>query len=191
MYYIYIDTFRVKSHKRKQICCGAISKENILRSKKDDMGFTLAELITVLGIVLVFFSFSIISFRRAYQDSLIRNATRELAYSLTYARDSAILEGINYEVSFFPAENKYKISAAVDSHRIRDKEIDTRKSSFYNYLPDKISFSKLNSQKIIFYPDGSSEDLFVYLQDSNNKIYTITVKGVYSQIRTFDYYYFN
>ena len=131
MCYIYI--VKRKFRKEKQVCCGgSISKRNILRNKKNDKGFTLAELIVVLVIVLIFFGFSIISFRRTYQDNLIRNATRELAYSLTYARDSAILEGINYEVSFFPAENKYKISADFDNRSTRNKEIGTRKNSFYN-----------------------------------------------------------
>jgi prepilin-type N-terminal cleavage/methylation domain-containing protein len=164
-----------------------------LQSKKNSPGFTLTELVIVIGIVLVFLTISVPNFRRAYQDSMLKNATRELSSSLSYARDLAILEGINYEVNFDFSENKYTIGPSEDRASFQDRIVkipdSSAKSSYYRYLPEKINFSRMIKQKLIFYPNGSSQDFFIYLENDKNNIYTIMVKGVYSQIKTFNFYY--
>ncbi len=159
-----------------------------LRNKKAG-GFTLIELIIVVGIVLVSLTLSMPAFRGVYQNSLIKNATRELAHSLAYARDLAILEGISYEVNFDVYESRYSISSVPDSMVIKQMTSVVKRSFVYNYLPENVDFARLSNQKITFYPNGSSEDFFIYLQDNKNNIYAVTIKGVYSQIKTFDYDY--
>ncbi|MFH1238926.1 MAG: GspH/FimT family pseudopilin [bacterium] len=165
-----------------------------LKNKKKSPGFTLTELVIVIGIVLVFLTISMPNFRRAYQDNLLKNAVRELANSLAYARDLAIMEGVNYEVNFDSSLNKYIIFPS-DDKPVREKisaklPKSAAKSSYYRYLPEKITFARFTNYKIIFYPNGSSQDFFIYLQNDKNNVYTIAIRGVYSQIKTFNFYYY-
>ncbi|MFH1239418.1 MAG: hypothetical protein V1653_04815, partial [bacterium] len=114
--------------------------------------------------------------------------------SLAYARDLAIMEGVNYEVNFDYSLNKYTISPSDDRPLTREKPPklppSTAKSLYYRYLPERIIFTRLTNYKITFYPNGSSQDFFIYLKNDKNNIYTIAIRGVYSQIKTFNFYYY-
>ncbi|MDQ7792471.1 MAG: prepilin-type N-terminal cleavage/methylation domain-containing protein [Clostridia bacterium] len=81
--------------------------------KQSERGFTLLELMLVIGIIAVILAFAIPNFRPALDDARLEQAVQQLEADLMYARQLARTEQTASEVVFSSAGYEIKIDNSV------------------------------------------------------------------------------
>lgn len=81
--------------------------------KQSERGFTLLELMMVIGIIAVILTFAIPNFRPALDDARLEQAVQQLEADLMYARQLARTEQTASEVVFSSAGYEIKIDDCV------------------------------------------------------------------------------
>jgi len=81
--------------------------------KQSERGFTLLELMLVIGIIAVILAFAIPNFRPALDDARLEQAVQQLEADLMYARQLARTEQTASEVEFSSAGYEIKINNSV------------------------------------------------------------------------------
>ena len=114
-------------------------------------GFTLTELLTVIGIIAILFLIGIPVFR-AYRPSLqLSGSVRELITDLRYVQQLAVTEQVDYGIRFFVAEDKYQIVKYITE----EEPLEEKK------LPSQVSFHQiedLTDDRVLFNPYGAVKD---------------------------------
>jgi len=134
-------------------------------------GFTLTELLTVIGIMAILLLIGIPVFR-AYRPSLqLSGSVRELITDLRYAQQLAVTEQVDYGIRFFIAEDKYQII----KHVAEEELLEEKK------LPSQVSFHQtedLTDDRVLFNPYGAVKDEAgtITLINTRNDIATIDIR---------------
>ena len=78
-------------------------------NRKTSKGFSLIEVLVVIGLLLILFGIALPAFRN-YQPNLhLSGSARNLASDLRSVQESAVAEQIVYGIVFYPSEKKYEI----------------------------------------------------------------------------------
>ena len=88
-------------------------------------GFTLYELLAVIGIMAVLSAITIPNFIGWLPKYRLASAARNLLSAMQYARLMAVKENINILVNFDPGNNNYRIFADYDSDNNQDADEPT------------------------------------------------------------------
>jgi general secretion pathway protein H len=111
-------------------------------------GFTLIELMLVLVLMAMLFSLTPPLLHKAFPSLKLKAATRDLAQEIRYIQQTAIMTGVESQISFQIEANQYQ-SDLVNQGEVR-------------HLPEGIHFSAAQTRDyqeaviLRFYPDGSS-----------------------------------
>ncbi len=144
-------------------------------------GFSLLELIVVIGIILSVTVMSSLYFKNHFSGTLLKASAQEITSTLIWARRLAITKRKPHRVTFHPQKKKYWI-----------EDIENMKVEGVNYLKEGINFANpelgkwgeknglveagIQDNAFFFYPQGTAEGGSIYLQDGGNKKwYTITI----------------
>jgi competence protein ComGD len=132
-------------------------------------GFTLIEIFTIIGIVVVF-SFVIAPVFRSYGPSLgLSGAVRELVTDCRYAQQMAITEQKEYCLKFFPTEKKYQILKCGAQTVIKEKTFSSQIQS--------LDLDGLVSDEVRYNPYGAvSQSGNIILENVKNETKTISIK---------------
>lgn len=124
---------------------------SLIKNTEVKNGFTLSEILVILGIVGILALIGVPSFK-AYQPSLqLSGVVRELATDLRYAEQLAITEQIEHGIIFFPGASQYQIVRYGDPDQMLESKT----------LPGEVSFREITGftdNKVVFNPYGAAEE---------------------------------
>ena len=132
-------------------------------------GFTLIEIFTIIGIIVVF-SFVVAPVFRSYGPSLsLSGAVRELVTDCRYDQQMAITEQNEYCLKFFPVEKKYQVLKCGSQTIIKEKILSSQIQS--------LTLSGLVNDEARYNPYGAvSQSGDVVLENIKNETKTISIK---------------
>ncbi|MFH1226245.1 MAG: GspH/FimT family pseudopilin [bacterium] len=141
---------------------------NIIKKIKN--GFSLIEILTVIGILAIL-AVIILSFLQQYQPTMkLRGEARELASEMRYAQQLTLTEQIIHLVRFFPADKKYQvIKAPAGQNEEVIKEITLQTPVIFK----EITFT---DNEVSFNSSGASSESGQVVLTNNEKDITVEVK---------------
>lgn len=137
----------------------------------------------VMVIISILLMLAMPVFSKVYADTKLKTSAQELTATLRYAYQSALSQGLRYKINFQQSGGEYWLEkeqnyAFVEIRNSLIKPI---------LLPAGISFKRITGSSGLFYPNGTADNLTVYLQNEHSNIYTVQFNGLTGQIRVFDY----
>lgn len=121
---------------------------------QDNKGFTLLELLIVMAIMGIFIVGAIPSFKGTYKTFKLDTSASQLASFITYARQKAILERVNYRLNFDYQGTRYWLTIEQDPVNYPNYYLPAKiLGKNIHYLPEEISINSY-FDFITFYPDG-------------------------------------
>lgn len=160
--------------------------------RKSTSGFTLIELIVVLGVVSVVVFLGILSVGGFLSRSRLKNSAEDIASTLRWARRLSITKRREYRVVFDPARRKYWIEDE-EKMVIEGKHSLLENVAFAN--PDLwkreeedgiVEFDDPDDDSLSFYPQGTAETGSIYLKnEGSGRWYTITISSTTGYIRVY------
>jgi general secretion pathway protein H len=127
------------------------------KSSGSQLGFSLLELLLVLGILAVALAVVAPSFNRARSTLTIRTAALELASHLRAARAAASAQSVQKVLVFDPVTRKYWTEGAVHPRTL------SQSVQMSLIVPDSERIDR--TVRIRFLPDGSASGGSIILQD--------------------------
>jgi len=124
-------------------------------SSNRERGFTITELLIVLGIIGISIAASWPSMQGLMQQHRLTGTTNELVTHLRLAREKSVAEGNNYIVTFRIPLNDYQVWDDEGSDAIMGPD-DLRR---IHEMPDRTNVRNANffgANRIIFRPDGTA-----------------------------------
>ncbi|MBI1785409.1 GspH/FimT family pseudopilin [Candidatus Sumerlaeota bacterium] len=162
-------------------------------------GFTFLELIIVICILGILAMLTIPKMGNVFRHGQLEAGTRELAATLRYARNAAILRSDGCEVRFDPKEGQYQLlpvhldleGQPAEDRRTRRRRDDKDKfdlneeATQIHSLPSTTFFNLVHSTapvtedrrlpRVIFYPDGSASTAYIGVQNSENRALAVEI----------------
>jgi len=131
-------------------------------------GFTLIEVLIVIGILIILSSISISMFTAFQKNSNLREAAGALAEDIKLARQRAMAENVNYTITFNQTNNSYTIQSGAGTYNVTKKlqELFGRGIIIYN---QNFASSTMNLQK-----RGTCDTGTIKLKNSINSELDIT-----------------
>jgi prepilin-type N-terminal cleavage/methylation domain-containing protein len=138
------------------------------------MGFTLIEVTLVSVIILILITLSMPIFRMTYEDLRISSSAKDIAQMITFARERAVFERINYRFVVDDTANTYQVLAQYEERG----EFEPLKDRWgrVSVVPDGIDI-QADIKSIDFSPSGISSHAVIYLTSGKGKTYSITLDG--------------
>ena len=115
---------------------------------RPNAGFTLLELMIVLGIMVLGFGAVAVNMSAGNDSMTLKAATRDLASGLRYTRSQAMISHTQATLNFDLTQNSYTLAGQTKIHAIAT-DIDVTVSTAKEDLSDGVA-------KLRFFPDGSS-----------------------------------
>ncbi len=132
-------------------------------------GFTLIEILIVIGIIIVLAGIGIPVFRSIQPSVQLNGAIRNLVSDLRYAQQLTVTEQVKYCLRFFPLEKRYQIIQCEEERSLSEV-----------FLPDEIitlTTTGFIDNEIEFNPYGAvKKSGTITLENSKNRIKTIEVR---------------
>jgi len=142
------------------------------RSNNRNKGFTLIELMVVVGIVALLLGLSINGIISLIQWSKLNTAAALLSSELKNTQSRAFYEGVYYKIDFWAPLDRYRIYKQTELYKdIQLKDIDLFNTNFTN-------------NKVYFYPNGvPSMGGTVTLKNKRGKILYVIMTPVTARVR--------
>lgn len=140
-----------------------MSKFSIFRK-----GFTLIEMLIIIGIIAVLVGIGIPVFRSFQPVIQLNGAVRDLVTDLRYAQQIAITEQVNHCLQLFLTEKKYQIVQCGQTQPLLEV-----------VLPNEVEFLSANftDDKVEFNPYGAvKESGTIVLENTKNQTKTIEIR---------------
>jgi len=164
-------------------------------------GFTLLELLVVLGIIAIVSAMVVPRFGGALHGAAHKTAAKKIAATLRYARSRAVAEGVSYTVNFDLDNSVLSVGSdgsVSGDDDARDDDVKTSSAKTY-VLPAGVSFAKITQHdaddidegvaRVNFYPSGASSGGEIWIQGEEENYYVLTIDfitGVVHMERTHD-----
>jgi type IV fimbrial biogenesis protein FimT len=114
-------------------------------------GFTLWEMMTVIGIIAVLSTIAVPNFLGWIPKYRLSSAARDLLSALQYARLAAVKYNVDVQVVFFPDQNHYRIFTDYNGDKNQDADEPTIKSAT---MPAGVYLMETNFKGDIFKFNG-------------------------------------
>jgi hypothetical protein len=119
-------------------------------------------------------------------DTKLKNSVQGIAWTLRYAYQSAITEGVRYRAHFDVLSGIYWLEKQQEGSLSTFAKINTALVK-EKILPAGISFKSAELVDIIMSPSGFSDSASIYVTDDKDKVYTIFFSGLTGQVTVLDY----
>ena len=154
--------------------------------RKVSAGFTLVELLLVVVIIGVLTSVSIPRFKKTYSSLRLNNTASDIVYFMRYARSRSVIERKQHKLQFDSLKTRYWLQRESEDAESGKFERVPNKFGRVATVPDGI-LVECDADSIMFYPDGSIDNLALYITNENNNVYTILTNGRTGYVQMFDY----
>lgn len=162
------------------------------RHQRRSAGFTLIELMVVIGMILIMFTVGIPTFAKAHNQRPMKVATEQLMEVLSTARAQAIVRGVTVELRMNPQEYTFDVSASGPSteldQRVAEGADAFKKGRFNMKLPDDIGIELLDvnyvpykdedSATLKFFSNGTSQEFTVVIRSITGEYRKISVEPI-------------
>jgi len=141
-------------------------------------GFTLVEVCLVGLILSIIFTISWPIFNHIARRNQLEILCNEISYTMRYARDYALNESKYYSIQFDTLNHKYYLSVK-DNLSTNTSGFTPLNDSLHKTRtwPDEIQLNNISSKQVLFYPDGSSDDLEISFKNAQGNICTLKLNG--------------
>ena len=160
--------------------------------RRQSAGFTLIELMVVIGLILIMFTVGIPTFAKAHNQRPMKVATEQLMEVLSTARAQAIVRGTTVELRMNPQEYTFDVSASGPSteldQRVAEGSDAFKKGRFNMTLPDEIGIELLDvnyvpykeeeSAALKFFSNGTSQEFTVVIRSITGEYRKISVEPI-------------
>jgi prepilin-type N-terminal cleavage/methylation domain-containing protein len=168
-------------------------------SRANRTGFTLIEIMVVVGIMGLILAMGIPSIYQLTKKEGMRRAVTDMKDVLTNARAQAILSGGEVQLKFYPPENRFEISGGSARPPAGPLSAEAAPPSAPNKitagtLPADISFGMLQVNllnyrqsewtRVRFFPNGTSDELRLVLVAETGEVRGIELEPTTSLART-------
>lgn len=126
---------------------------------RSNAGFTLLELIIVLGIMVLGFGAVAVNMSAGNDSMTLKAAARDLASGLRFVRSQAMISHSQATLNFNLSENRYSLTGQDKIYEIPET-VDVTISTAKDELHDGIA-------QLRFFPDGSSVGGRILLEKNN------------------------
>ena len=142
------------------------------RSTNHNKGYTLIELMVVVGIISLLLAFSLNGIYNLIQWNKLNTAAALLSSELKNTQSRAFYEGVYYKLQFWPILDRYRIYKQTEVYKdIQLEDIDLFNTNFTN-------------NKVYFYPNGvPSMGGTVTLKNKRGKILYVIMTPVTARVR--------
>lgn len=166
------------------------------RSRRDTStrhrdGFSLLELVLVVTIIALALGIVGPRLTRPKGPTELRLGARTAASLVRFARNAAVSRGLRHRLVYDRVESRFRVEVEEDpfespdeyredplprglGDEIRSPEIDVR----IEFPASGRSDEDFQPDTLIFLPDGSTRDAFIYLRDGKQRTCTVMVVGV-------------
>jgi len=142
------------------------------RSTNRTKGYTLIELMVVVGIISLLLGFSLIGLYNLMQWSRLNRAAALLSSELKNTQSRAFYEGVYYKLQFWPTLDRYRIykqTELIDDTLLKD--IDLFNTNF-------------TDNNVYFYPNGvPGQGGTVTLKNKRGKVLYVIMTPVTARVR--------
>ncbi|MFH1723978.1 MAG: GspH/FimT family protein [Elusimicrobiota bacterium] len=141
-------------------------------------GFTLIELMLVTLLLGVLTAASVPLFQRTFRSLALEDGANNVARTMDYARERAIMEGLRYRVSLDPEEGTYRLSFEDDEgafQLVRGRVGGLRR------LPWGVHMEAEQTQ-VTFAPNGAGTDAELVFSNDNGETLTLEVDGLTGRV---------
>jgi Tfp pilus assembly protein FimT len=147
----------------------------------DNSGFTLVELCLVGAILAVILALAWPVLSQTARRTQLSLAGDELAATFNLARDSALNESKYYCVQFDAPDSSYWIG----TRKTDSDDFIRAEGSLYgkHAWPEDIRAENMSGSRVIFYPDGTSQDFEISFKNSRGVISVIRLNGSSGRIK--------
>jgi prepilin-type N-terminal cleavage/methylation domain-containing protein len=148
-------------------------------------GFTLIELIFVLVLVASLAGLTTPLFRRTYAAVAVQEAAHNLARTMDYARQRAVMEGLTYRVQLDGSQSAYWLS--VEKNPETPGVFSDVKTSWGRRvrLPRGVDL-KTDLPWVAFYPNGTATPADVQVAETSGRTSRVSVDPILGQASVHD-----
>jgi type IV fimbrial biogenesis protein FimT len=114
-------------------------------------GFTLIELMTIIGIIAILFTIAIPNYIGWLPKYRLGSAARDLLSAMQYGRLTAVKNNADVQVKFYPDQDNYRVFADYDGDQDQDADEPTIKSA---KMPAGVYLKETNFAGNTFHFDG-------------------------------------
>jgi type IV fimbrial biogenesis protein FimT len=114
-------------------------------------GFTLIELMTIIGIIAILFTIAIPNYIGWLPKYRLGSAARDLLSAMQYGRLTAVKNNADVQVKFYPDQDNYRVFADYNGNQDQDAGEPTIRSG---QMPKGVYLKETNFAGNAFYFDG-------------------------------------
>jgi len=114
-------------------------------------GFTLVELMTIIGIIAILFTIAIPNYIGWLPKYRLGSAARDLLSAMQHARLTAVKNNSDVQVKFYPDQDNYRVFTDYDGDQDQDADESTIESG---KMPKGIYLKETNFDSNTFHFDG-------------------------------------
>ena len=149
-------------------------------------GLTFIELILVVSILSILTAVSTPLFRHTFDNLQVRNLCRDISKLTKYVQERAIMEQTIHRIDFDVNNNEYWVSIAKDQlNPEKFIKLNNKFGRMRKFSPNIIF--ECDEPYAAFYPDGSADELTIYVSGTNSEVYTLTNKETTGYVKIFNY----
>lgn len=146
---------------------------------KKQNGFSLIELMIVIGLIGILSAVTIFSYRGYRDNTNLKTAAKDIATDIATTRQRAVSETLRYRITFSTSSNNYVIEQGSDASGTTYSTLQTKTPTVLG-TGSGLAIANPNfsgTAQIVFFTRGTLSTGSVQLTNSRNSTATITVNA--------------